>query len=78
LGEGSVLSGGLLRFDREKETTQRFDFPDVAKSMRQVSNEILIASNFGIGIVKGGRVSRYFVDLMSDGHYRVVEAITPK
>lgn len=74
LGEGSSLSGGLLRFDRETKTVRRFEFPDFAQGMTQFQDQILIASDFGIGIVKDQRVSRYFVDQMSDGRYRVVEA----
>ena len=43
--------------------------------MARLKGEILMAGSFGIGIVRDGRVTRYFVDRSSDGRYRVVEAI---
>ena len=73
--EGPDWSGGLLRFDRVSERVRRFDFPDVVHAMARLKGEILMAGSFGIGIVRDGRVTRYFVDRSSDGRYRMAEAI---
>jgi len=73
-GEGFSTGGGLLRYDRAAETVRRLQFPDLSRQIVSAGKEILIASGFGIGIVRGDRVSRYFIDRMSDGRYRVVEA----
>jgi hypothetical protein len=73
-GETGNSSGGLLRFDRASETVARFAFPDVAFAIERAGDRVLVAGDSGIGIVEDGRVRRFFLDRMSDGRWRVVEA----
>jgi hypothetical protein len=66
--------GGVLRFDRSTEATRRLKCPDLVNAMTYAGNTILIASDFGFGVVESGVIRRYFVDKSADGSYRVVEA----
>jgi hypothetical protein len=73
-GEGSSLSGGLLRFDRQSEQVEPVAYPDVGLAMLRLGDQVLIGSDYGIAVVTGKSVRRFFVDRMSNGRFRVAEA----
>jgi hypothetical protein len=73
-GEYGGASGGLLRFDRRTESLRRFDLPDIGVQFIHAGGKLLAATNFGIAVIEGDMVERYFVDRTTDGRLRVVPA----
>lgn len=74
-GEYGGSSGGLLRYDRQSGVVRRFELPDIGVRLIRVGGgKILAATDFGIGVVEGDGVKRYFVDRGGDGRLRVVPA----
>jgi len=73
-GEWGGTSGGLLRFDRQSQAVQQFALPDIATACLRVGDSIVFPTSFGIALVEGGEVKRYFVDRTSDGRWRVAPA----
>jgi hypothetical protein len=73
-GEFGGSSGGLLRFDRQTNSARRFSLPDIAIRLAHMDGKILAATNFGIAVVEGDRITRFFVDQTTDGRWRVVPA----
>jgi hypothetical protein len=73
-GEYGGSSGGLLRYDRHSGTVSRFAFPDIGVRLIRVGKILLAATDFGLAVVQGDRVKRYFVDRTTDGGLRVAPA----
>jgi hypothetical protein len=73
-GEYGGSSGGLLRYDRQSGAVRRFGFPDISLRLIRVGEKILAATDFGIALVEGDRVQRYFIDRTTDGRLRVAAA----
>ena len=73
-GEWGPSSGGLLRYDRQTVAVRRFEFPDVAVQLIRAGGKILAATDFGIAVVDGDRVKRYFIDRTPDGRLQVAAA----
>jgi hypothetical protein len=74
-GEYGGSSGGLLRFDRQTESLRRFELPDIGVQFIHAGGKLLAATNFGVAVIDGGVVTRYFVDRTTDGRLRVVPAV---
>jgi hypothetical protein len=74
-GEYGGASGGLLRYDRQSAAVGRFKFPDIGVQFMRVAGKLLAATDFGIAVIDGDAVKRYFVDRTTDGRLRVVPAI---
>jgi hypothetical protein len=73
-GEWGPSSGGLLRYDRQTVALRRFEFPDVAVQLIRSAGRILAATDFGLAIIEGDRVKRYFIDRTTDGRLQVAPA----
>ena len=73
-GEWGGSGGGLPRFDRRAETVRHVEIPDIGVEIGRVGDRLVIATDFGITIVEGGRTERYFVDRTADGRLRVAAA----
>lgn len=73
-GEWGGSSGGLLRFDRALETVLAVRLGDISGGLVRVGNRLLAATDFGIAMVDGDAVRRYFVDVTTDGRLRFVSA----
>lgn len=73
-GEYGGSSGGLLRYDRQSGTVRRLGLPDVALRIVRAGGNILAATDFGLAVVEGDGVKRYFVDRTTDGRLRVATA----
>ena len=74
-GEYGGSSGGLLRYDRKSGAVRRLEFPDIGVQFIHAGGKLLAATDFGIAVVEGGGVKRYFVDRTSDGRLRVAPAV---
>jgi hypothetical protein len=77
-GEYGGPSGGVLRFDRQGESIRRLELPDIARDCRILRDRVVFATEFGMAIVEGDRVSRYFVDRTTDGRRRAAQAERPR
>lgn len=77
-GEWGGSSGGLLRFDRRTETVRKFDLPDIASKCLRLGDGLLLVTNFGLAVVEGDRLERYFVDQTSARRLRVAPAVLLK
>jgi hypothetical protein len=53
---------------------RRFEFPDVVVQLIRAGGKILAATDFGIAVVEGDRVKRYFIDRTTDGRLQVAAA----
>ena len=73
-GEYGGSSGGLLRYDRQSGALRRLGFPDIGVRLIRVGGKILAATDFGLAVVEGDVVKRYFIDRTTDGRLRVVPA----
>ena len=73
-GEYGRSSGGLLRYDRQSVVVRRFEFPDVAVQLVWSAGKILATTDFGLAVVEGDRVKRYFIDRTVDGQLQVAPA----
>jgi hypothetical protein len=73
-GEYGGSSGGLLRYDRLSGALRRFEFPDIGVRLIRAGGTILAATDFGLAVVEGDRVKRYFIDRTTDGQLRVAGA----
>jgi hypothetical protein len=73
-GEYGGASGGLLRYDRQSGTVRRFGFPDIGVRLIRVDGKILAATDFGLAVVEGDRVKRYFIDTTTGGRLQVAPA----
>lgn len=73
-GEYGGSSGGLLRYDRQSVAVRRFEFPDVTVQLIRSAGRILAATDFGLAVVEGDRVKRYFIDRTADGRLQVAAA----
>jgi hypothetical protein len=74
-GEYGGASGGLLRYDRQSGAVRRFELPDVGVQFVNSGGKIMVATDFGIAVIDGDEVRRYFVDRTTDGRLRVALAI---
>ena len=74
-GEYGGSSGGLLRYDRHTNEARRLSLPDIALRLAHINGDILAATDFGIAVVQGDNITRFFVDQKTDGRWRVVPAI---
>ena len=68
-------SGGLLRYDRQSAAVRRFEFPDIGAQFIRLGGKLLAATDFGIAVIEGDVLKRYFVDRTTDGRLRVTVAI---
>jgi hypothetical protein len=73
-GEYGGWSGGLLRYDRHRNSSLRLPLEDIALQLEHVNGKILAATNFGAAVVEDDQVRRFFVDQTTDGRWRVVPA----
>ncbi len=73
-GEYGGSSGGLLRYDRQSETFRKVALPDIAADLVQEGAQVLAATDFGLAVVNGVDVERYFIDVTTDGRLRVARA----
>ena len=73
-GEYGGSSGGLLRYDRQSGALRRLGFPDIGFRLIRVGGKILAATDFGLAMVEGDGVKRYFIDRTTDGRLRVAPA----
>jgi len=74
-GEYGGESGGLLRFDRQTESLRHFELPDIGVQFIHAGRKLLAATDFGIAVIEGAEVKRYFVDRTTDGRLRVGAAV---
>jgi hypothetical protein len=74
-GEYGGSSGGLVRYDRQSGALRRFELPDIGVQFIHTGGKLLAATNFGVAVIDGGLVTRYFVDRTTDGSLRVVPAV---
>ena len=76
-GEWGGTGAGLLRHDRQSGALHRFGAPrpfeivDIVVQFIRAGKNILAATDFGITLVEGERVKRYFVDQTTGGRLRV-------
>jgi hypothetical protein len=73
-GEWGPSSGGLLRYDRQTVAVRRIALPDVAVQLIWSGGRILAATDFGLAVIEGDRVQRYFIDRTTDGRLQVAAA----
>ena len=73
-GEYGGSSGGLLRYDRRSGAVRQFELPDIGVQFIRAGGKTLAATDFGIAVVEGRRVKRYFIDRTTDGRLRVASA----
>jgi hypothetical protein len=73
-GEYGGSSGGLLRYDRQSGALGRLGFPDIGIRLMRVGGKILAATDFGLAVIEGDGVKRYFIDRTTDGRLRVAPA----
>lgn len=73
-GEYGGSSGGLLRYDRQTGAVRRFGLPDIGVRLIGAGGKIVAATDFGLAVVEGDQVRRYFVDYTTDGRLRVAPA----
>jgi hypothetical protein len=73
-GEYGGSSGGLLRYDRHTGAMRHVLLPDIALRLDHINGKILAATDFGIAIVDGDRITRFFLDQTPDGKIQVVPA----
>ena len=66
---------GLLRFDRVSETFQKIDIgPGIGFRFVKIGDGLILATDFGISVLKDYEATQYFVDKTSDGRLRVAQA----
>lgn len=73
-GEYGGSSGGLLRYDRHTSAARRLPLPDIALRLTHISGKILAATDFGIAVIEGDQITRFFLDQTTDGRWRVAAA----
>jgi len=74
-GEWGGSGGGLLRFDRVSERVAgTLKLAGIAGAFVRVGDRLAVATSFGIEVIEGDRLRRYFVDRATDGRLRVAEA----
>lgn len=73
-GEYESIGGGLLRFDRATETVQIHKLRDVISGIARLGDRLVMATDFGLAVLEGQRIRRYFVDRSSAGEPIIVEA----
>lgn len=73
-GEWGSTGAGLLRFDRATEKVERFPIREIVGGIGRAGEWLVLATEFGVAVLEGGVVRRYFVD---EGGKRVVEALAP-
>jgi hypothetical protein len=66
-GEYGGTSGGLLRFDRQTHMVQKLEMPDIGTGCVEAGGRLLVATSFGVAVIEGRTVKRYFVDRKMDG-----------
>lgn len=74
-GEWGDQSGGLLRYDRATGTVRKSPFADLAHGLAVAGGRVFAATEFGVAVVEGDSVRRYFLDQTLAGRWRVVEAV---
>ena len=74
-GEYGGSSGGLLRYDRQSGALRQLELPDIGAQFIHAGGKLLAATDFGIAVIEGDRVKRYFVDRTTDGRLRVAPAV---
>ena len=73
-GEYGGMPGGLLRYDRQTEVVRKIALPDIAGTLIPAGDKILAATDFGMAVISGDHVNRYFVDVTTDGRLRIAHA----
>lgn len=72
--EWRSYAGGLLRFDRGTERVDRIAMQDMISGIARLGGGLMMATEWGVAMLDGGRLRRFFVDETSDGRLRVLEA----
>jgi hypothetical protein len=70
-GEYGNYPGGLLRFDRNKQTVRHWEMPWVATVLTRSGDSIWMGTTDGLAALRGDRLAGYFVDRSTDGKYHV-------
>lgn len=74
-GEWGSTSGGLLRFDRRTEKAELIPMRDIVAGIARLGDRLVMATSFGLAVLEGGSIRRYFVDRTSTGMPVVAEAV---
>ena len=69
-GEYGNYPGGLLRWDRNTTTVRRWEMPWIATGIARGGDAIYMGTAGGIAVLRGDRITSYFVDRSSAGQYR--------
>jgi hypothetical protein len=72
--EWRSYGGGLLRFDRRTERADRIAMEDMIGGIARLGGGLVMATEWGVAMLEGGRLRRFFVDKTLDGRLRVLEA----
>jgi hypothetical protein len=54
---------------------RHFELPDIGVQFIEAGGKLLAATDFGIAVVEGNGVKRYFVDRTTDGRLRIAAAV---
>jgi hypothetical protein len=73
-GEWGDVSGGLVRFNPRTGRVKRWALHDRIADLQRIGGKIVAATDFGVAIVDGDRIDRYFVDRSPNGEARVLRA----
>ena len=74
-GEYRTNGGGLLRFVRARQKSERTEFPDVVNEMIRVGDHLLCATEFGAAVVKDRTLRRFFLDPTTGGRLQVSQSV---
>ncbi len=73
-GEYGGSPAGVLRYDRHTQSVRKYELPDAVYGFAGAGDATLLATSFGIAVIDGDRIYRYFIDRTGDGRLRVAEA----
>jgi hypothetical protein len=73
-GEYGGSPVGVLRYDRKTQAPRKYELPDAVYGLTESGSRTLVATSSGIAVIDGDQVSRYFVDITTDGRLRIAEA----
>jgi len=75
-GEYGSTPAGLLRFDRQTQSVQKFNLPEIVNAIARLGKQLVMATDLGVAIVEDGHVRRFLIDPTTDGRLRVSEALS--
>ncbi len=71
-GEGGNAPGGLLRWDRARQSLRRFDIRAEIHQIMRSQEALYLATDDGIAVLRGSEVERYIMDSEPNGRFHVV------